>query len=239
VAVAAHELRTPLTVAQGDVSFLLSPPFLPTNPESAHLLNGAMRSLKQLSHIINDLTNLSQVDSEKLDVKLDPLNGPKLLKELEIDFKDQAKAKGLNLSMSVAKDLDAPIILTSQQLVQEILTTMISNAIKFSDEGSVTLSIVNNKEKDDGVTFAVKDTGIGISQSDQKKIFQKFFQSEDYMTRSHGGTGLGLYIAKKLADRLNAEVWFDTKLGEGSTFYLWVPPYKKSRLSSFAGSFNL
>jgi PAS domain S-box-containing protein len=228
-AVAAHELRTPLTIAQGDVSFLLSPPFLPPNPESVHLLNGAMRSLKQLSHIINDLTNLSEVDSQKLNVKLEPLNPLKLLKELESDFNDQAKVKGITIGVKLDEQLDIPVILTSRYVVQEILATLISNAIKFSEEGKIILSVVKNKSQQEGVTFSVTDTGIGISQSDQKKIFQKFFQSEDFMTRSHGGTGLGLYIAKKLADRLTAKLSFETKLGSGSTFYLWVPPYSRDK----------
>jgi len=229
VAVAAHELRTPLTIAQADVSFLLSPPYLPAKPEAVHMLNGAMRSLTQLSHIINDLTNLSRVDSEQLDVKVEPLNPMQLLEELKADFSDQAKAKGLSIVTEFDPSVDVPATLTSRYVVQEILITLISNAIKFTEQGSITLALVQQKDKPDGVTFCVRDTGIGISHSDQKKIFQKFFLSEDYMTRIHGGTGLGLYIAKKLADRLTGSLWFETDLGKGSSFYLWIPPYSRDR----------
>ncbi len=229
IAVAAHELRTPLTIAQGDVSFMLSPPFVPSNPEAVHMLNGAMRSLKQLSHIISDLTSLSKVDSESLDVKLEPLNPLQLLKDLKSDFNDQAKAKGISLITKIDRNIDLPVILTSRYVVQEIMTTLVSNALKFTDEGSVTVSLEYKKDKPEGVTFSVKDTGIGISHSDQKKIFKKFFQSEDYMTRVHGGTGLGLYIAKKLAERLTAKLWFDTELGKGSIFYLWIPNYSQDK----------
>jgi len=229
IAVAAHELRTPLTIAQGDVSFLLSPPFLPENPESVHILNGALRSLKQLSHIISDLTNLAAADSQNLDVKLEPLDCSKLLKDLQTDFKDQASEKGIVLITKIERKTEIPIIYSSRYIVQEILSALINNAIKFSDKGLVTLSIVDNEENEDGVTFAVKDNGIGISQSDQKKIFQKFFQSEDFMTRSHGGTGLGLYIANKLANRLTAKVSFKSNYGKGSTFFLWVPSYSKDK----------
>ncbi len=227
VAVASHELRTPLTIAEGDISFLLSPPYLPKNPESVEMLNGALRSLKQLSHIINDLTNLSEVENERLDVHLEPLNPVALLHDFESDYRDQAKSKGLELRVNIDPRLSSATILTSRYVVREILSIYISNALKFTEKGSITLGVMNPKDEGAGVTFSVTDTGIGISHSDQERIFEKFFQSEEYGTRIHGGTGLGLYIARSLAVRITARVWFETDLNKGSTFYLWVPPYSR------------
>jgi signal transduction histidine kinase len=227
IAVTSHELRTPLTIAESDISTLLTPSYLPENKESVTMLNGALRSLTQLSHIINDLTNLSQVRDEKLEIQLEPLNPMGLLREFHADYIDQAKAKGLDLSVVTDQTIDAPTIMTSRYVVQEILTIFVSNAVKFTEEGKVTLALVRSKEKD-GITFSVKDTGIGISQSDQKKIFEKFFQSEHYTNRVHGGTGLGLYIAKELSNRITAKIWFESELNKGSTFFLWVPPYSKN-----------
>lgn len=232
IAVASHELRTPLTIAQGDISLLLSPPYLPQSQEAVGMLNGALRSLQQLSHIIKDLTNLSQVESEELDVDLEPLNPVALLDEFKTDYLDQAKSKGLNLEVKVDPNLNSSTILTSRYVVREILSIFVSNAIKFTDKGTITLSIMNPENNAQGVTFCVSDTGIGISQSDQKKIFEKFFQSEDYTTRVHGGTGLGLYIAKQLSARITARLWYETELGRGSSFYLWVPPYSKHKQDS-------
>lgn len=232
VAVASHELRTPLTIAQGDISLLLAPPYLPENRESVDMLNGALRSLQQLSNIIKDLTNLSQVENEKLDVELEPLKPVALLHEFQSDYRDQAKAKGLKLEVKVDPNLSSATILTSRYVVREILSIFITNALKFTDKGSVTLSVMNPEDKSPGVTFSISDSGLGISQSDQKKIFEKFFQSEQYTTRVHGGTGLGLHIAKQLAARITARLWFDTELGKGSTFYLWVPPYSKHKKDS-------
>lgn len=232
IAVASHELRTPLTIAQGDISLLLSPPYMPQNQEAVGMLNGALRSLQQLSHIIKDLTNLSQVESEELDVELESLNPVALLDEFKEDYLDQAKSKGLNLEVKVDPNLNSSTILTSRYVVREILSIFISNAIKFTDKGTVTMSVMNPENNAQGVTFGVSDTGIGISQSDQKKIFEKFFQSEDYTTRVHGGTGLGLYIAKQLSARITARIWYETELGRGSTFYLWVPPYSKHKQDS-------
>src|SRR5665213_648210 len=229
VAVASHELRTPLTIAQSEVSMLLAPPYLPDNQESVKMLNSALRSLRQLSHIIKDLTNLSQVENEKLEVELEPLDPVDLLQEFESDYTDQAKAKGLSLKLKADPDPSSSTILTSRYVVREILSIFVANAIKFTDKGSVTLSVVNPEDGSHGVTFCISDTGIGVAQSDQKKIFEKFFQSEDYNTRVHGGTGLGLYIAKQLAARITGRVWFETKLGKGSSFYLWVPAYSKHK----------
>lgn len=230
IAVASHELRTPLTIAQGDISLLLSPP--PENPESVEMLNGALRSLQQLSHIISDLTNLAQVENEQLDVHLEPLDPVSLLHDFQSDYNGQAKAKGLSLEVSVDPHLNSATILTSSYVVREILSIFLTNALKFTEKGSITLNAMNPKDNAAGMTFSISDTGIGISQSDQKKIFKKFFQSEDYSTRVHGGTGLGLYIAQRLAGRITAKIWFETELGKGSTFYLWVPPYSKHKQDS-------
>lgn len=229
IAVASHELRTPLTIAQGNISFLLSPSYLPQNPESVAMLNSALRSLQQLSHIISDLTNLSKVESEELDVQLEPLNPVAMLHEFESDYRDQVKSKGLKLQIEVDPHLSSATILTSRYVVREILSIYVSNAIKFTEKGVINLAVMNPTDSASGVTFKVSDTGIGISRSDQKKIFEKFFQSEDYSTRVHGGTGLGLYIAKNLAGRITARVWFEAGLDKGSTFYLWVPPYSKHK----------
>ena len=226
IAVASHELRTPLAIAESDISTLLSPTFIPPNKESVSMLNGALRSLTQLSHIISDLTNLSTIEDEKFDIDIEPLNPVELLHEFETDYADQVKEKGLQLVIGEVDLDETPSILTSRYVVQEILTIFINNAIKFTDTGSITLSLVPSSQKD-GVTFSVKDTGPGISQSDQKNIFEKFFQSEHYTHRIHGGTGLGLYIAKRLAMRITANIWFDSTLDNGSTFYLWVPPYSQ------------
>lgn len=231
IAVASHELRTPLAIAESDLSLLLSPSYLPQNKESVSMVNGALRSLNQLSHIISDLTNLSQIEDEKFDIELEPLNPIALLREFQADYVDQAKAKGLELKVVGEENADTSTIMTSRYVVAEILTIFISNAIKFTDSGTIILSLMHSMEKD-GITFSVRDTGIGISQSDQKKIFEKFFQSEHYSKRVHGGTGLGLYIAKRLATRITANIWFESELGKGSTFYLWVPPYSKNSKDS-------
>ncbi len=229
IAIASHELRTPLSIAQDQLSFLMMPAYLPKDPEALSMLKGATESLKQLSHVISDMTNYWQADHERLPIDIQPLNPIEMLTQFEADYSAQAKKQGLKLKSKFDPSIGMTSILTSHYVIHEILTVYITNALKFTKEGSITLTVKKRDDKPNGVTFSVSDTGIGISKSEQKKVYEKFFQAEDYTTREQGGTGLGLYIAKKLADRLTAKLWFESELGQGSSFYLWVPPYSKHK----------
>ena len=104
--------------------------------------------------------------------------------------------------------------------MREILQNFITNAIKYTDTGSVTIAA---EKAERGIKFTVHDTGIGISKSDQEKIFDKFFRSEDYRTRKTNGTGLGLYVTLKLARLLHAEIDVKSQLNKGSTFSIFIP----------------
>jgi signal transduction histidine kinase len=104
--------------------------------------------------------------------------------------------------------------------VREILQNFITNALKYTEKGSV---VVGAKPVKDGVLFTVSDTGIGISKSDQERVFDKFFRSEDFRTRATSGTGLGLYVTMKLARIVHAEVSLESELNHGSTFSIFIP----------------
>jgi signal transduction histidine kinase len=106
--------------------------------------------------------------------------------------------------------------------VREILENFVANAVKYTEEGGITVQA--EPSAGGGIVFSVKDTGIGISASDQRQLFTKFYRSEDYRTRKTGGTGLGLYLCLELAERLNAKVWCESVINHGSTFFLEVPP---------------
>ncbi|HEU4715655.1 MAG TPA: ATP-binding protein, partial [Candidatus Saccharimonadales bacterium] len=109
---------------------------------------------------------------------------------------------------------------TSRLYLKELLQNFVTNAIKYTREGSITMVV---KRDGDKITFEVKDTGIGISKSDQAKIFTKFYRSEDYRTRETNGTGLGLYVATKLAKKLGTHIKFKSRLNHGSSFSITIP----------------
>ncbi len=225
IAVASHELRTPLTIAQGYLSLVAGNSNL--EMEVQNDINGAIRSLDQLTHIITDLVRLTDVNDKMLPVDIEAFDPVALVSDLIKDFEGEALAKGLKLRVNVRDSQHMGDLFTSRFLVQQILSSLLSNAIKFTDHGSVNLNLSRSESPDNGVIFIVEDTGLGIARNEQEMVFKKFFQSENYMKRVHGGTGLGLYIAAKLAKRLTAKIWFESEKDKGSKFFLFVPSYDK------------
>ncbi len=226
ISVASHELRTPLAIAEANISTALLPQLSEKiDPQIRQLLGQAHDNIIFLGKLVKDLTTLAEAEKDVLSVQVAVVNAKDLVEQLLKDYETRAAEKGLQLKLAVEDNL--PPIVTSEQHIREILQNFITNALKYTQSGTITLGAQRTPEAPDNLTFSVQDTGIGISTSDQKHLFSKFYRSEDYRTRETGGTGLGLYITQKLAQRLNASIWFESKLNEGSTFYLRVPPFSK------------
>ena len=168
--------------------------------------------------MINDLATLSRAERGKLNVELEAINVVELIKDLIQNYEPSATAKELKLLSQLDPDLS--LLQSSKLYVREILQNFITNAIKYTQTGSVTLSA---KPRYNGVLFEVSDTGIGISKTDKTKVFDKFFRSEDFRTRQSNGTGLGLYVTAKLAKLLHADIGLETEINKGSTFTIFVP----------------
>lgn len=222
ISVVSHELRTPIAIAEGNVG----------NAQVIADKSGDLAQIKEalkqahdqiifLSDMINDLSTLSRAERGKLTVDVESINIHDLLTGLNNLYRPQAAEKGLSLSVELDPNLQ--LLQSSQLYVREILQNFITNAIKYTEKGGVTVSA---KQTPQGVEFAVHDTGIGISKSDQSKIFDKFFRSEDYRTRQSSGTGLGLYVTMKLARLVHAEISMTSELNQGSTFKILVPNLK-------------
>lgn len=222
ISVVSHELRTPITVAEGTVSnvqLMMNRPDIP----SEKLRDGLAMAHDQivfLARMVNDLSTLSRAERGVADGAED-INVRVLVDDLYNEYAPQAKAKNLHFNLDASTNLGT--ISASKLYVQELLQNFITNAIKYTKEGSITLIVTR---KGDDVEFAVKDTGIGISKSDQAKVFNKFYRSEDYRTRETGGTGLGLYVAIKLAKKLGCKINLVSRLNHGSTFSFTLPVKK-------------
>lgn len=220
ISVVSHELRTPIAVAEGNVSNAL---FLLQKTGNVEQLEHALKEshvqILFLASMVNDLATLSRAERGKLTVEVEPINVQALMQELLRSYMPSAQDK--NLDIKIVKSKHAiPELHSSVLYVREILQNFITNAIKYTDKGGVTLSA---EPTDKGVTFTIKDTGIGISKSDREKIFDKFFRSEDYRTRRNNGTGLGLYVTLKLSRLLHAEIDVESELDKGSTFKISIP----------------
>jgi PAS domain S-box-containing protein len=220
ISVVSHELRTPIAITEGNIS----------NAQYITEKTGDMKQVKEaltqahdqtmfLADMINDLATLSRAERGKLVLDIKPIDASALLTTLLNTYKSDAQKKGLELKLAEGTD-KLPTLLSSDLYVREVLQNFITNAIKYTEKGSVTIGA---HIKSHGINFTVTDTGIGISKGDQEKIFDKFFRSEDFRTRQNNGTGLGLYVTMKLARLLHAEIDVKSQLNHGSTFTIYIP----------------
>jgi PAS domain S-box-containing protein len=219
ISVISHELRTPIAIAEGNIS---NAQFSADHGQDAASLRvdleQAHNQILFLADLINDLSTLSRAERGKLTLEVEPINVHDLVTELASNYMGQAHAKQLSLDTRLHPHLE--LLYSSKLYVREVLQNFITNAIKYTEHGSV---IIAAKPGDDGVIFEVIDTGIGISKSDQERVFDKFFRSEDYRTRKTNGTGLGLYVTIKLARLLQADIDIESELNHGSTFTIRIP----------------
>lgn len=223
ISVVSHELRTPIAIAEGNISnaeFIVNKS---GNDNSAVIdaLHQAHDQITFLAGLINDLSTLSRADRGKLNVEIETINAHELVTELVKNYTPDAEAKGLKLYATLDPTLEA--LQSSKLYVREVLQNFITNAIKYTEKGSVTIAA---KPKDTGICFAITDTGIGISKGDQERVYDKFFRSEDFRTRKSNGTGLGLYVTMKLARLVHAELELKSELNKGSTFSVYFPNLK-------------
>lgn len=222
ISVVSHELRTPIAITEGNIGnaeFIV---------EKSGDLNQVKQALKEahsqvifLADMINDLSTLSRAERGTLTLEIEPINVVELVNELAKNYLPECQSKNLQLKIDLDPHLE--VLKSSKLYVKEILQNFITNAIKYTNEGHITISA---KPTDNGVKFSVSDTGIGISKSDQEKVFDKFFRSEDYRTRQSKGTGLGLYVTMKLTRLIHAQISLNSELNKGSTFIIQIPNLK-------------
>lgn len=224
ISVVSHELRTPITVAEGTVSNTLAM----VNGKKdmpASALHGSIKMAHDqiifLARMVNDLSTLSRAergvgdDTEYIDID-------ELMVFLHKEYQASADEQGLAFHLDVKGKIGG--VVTSRLYLGELLQNFITNAIKYTREGSVTL---HAKKVKGVITLAVSDTGIGISKHDQEKIYKKFYRSEDYRTRETGGTGLGLYVAQKLARKIGTIIQLKSRINHGSRFSIELPATKE------------
>lgn len=225
----SHELRTPLHGILG-ISQILEDQII--NPNKKHLVEMLSQSGKRLLNTLNMILNLSRVEANKLDINYTKVNLCQVIKENIRLFEPSAIQK--NLKLEYVSDCNDFIIETDEQMLISVLNNMIDNAIKYTNEGCITvISAVEKYEEKAWVVIKVQDTGIGISEADQKIIFDEFRQVSEGYDRSFEGTGLGLSIMKKYIELLNGKITVESKLGVGSTFTVSLPVHDPLFVESF------
>lgn len=221
VANMSHELRTPLGAILGFTSLLQK-----TNPDNKQkdYLNAIHTAGNSLMAIINDILDLSKIDAGKFIIEKKPFSIPELIHSLQVMFAASAKQKNLKFICVADTSIQYPVLGDPVRLTQ-MLINLVSNAIKFTDTGTVMVSCVEEQREDDKVKirFSIKDTGIGIPPEQAGKIFERFTQGDTDITRKYGGTGLGLHITKQLAELQGGYVSLVNNDGQGAEFSFVLP----------------
>lgn len=224
LSVVSHELRTPVAIVEADISTVLSPHFVAKVPDNVvKLLKSASQNITYLSGLLQDISDLSHSERMVLDVELKNIDIPNFTKSLTDSMHERAKAEGLDLKLAINTTDEK--ILSSEQRVQEILINFLTNAIKYSARvgKTVSLTVKPSEMFSGGVQFAIQDEGIGISASDQKKLFHKFYRSSNTKVQAIKGTGMGLYITQEQAKKIGGDISMSSELGKGSVFMLDIP----------------
>ncbi|MCL2038112.1 PAS domain-containing sensor histidine kinase [Candidatus Saccharibacteria bacterium] len=231
ISTASHEMRTPVAIIEGYLGMLMNPNTATVDSRGMSYAKKAHEAAEHLGNLFQDLLDVTAIDDRRINTKLDLVDAGAAIKQIVEDFQIQAKEKGISLVLeNTGIDGDAKvvaplyIIYVDVDQLKEILGNIIDNAIKYTRKGSVKVSVSADQKR---VRFSVIDTGIGISAEDVPHLFQKFYRIDNGDTREVGGTGLGLYLIKKLTENLGGQVGVESDYGKGSTF--WVEFDRLSR----------
>ncbi len=217
----SHELRTPLNSIIGFLT-LLSDGYYESEEEMHLFTKNALESSRHLLNVINDILDISKIEAGTMDTNIEKVYAGDLLEEIQSLFEMQAEQKGLVLVCSARK---SPLFAAADlQKIKQVLINLVGNAIKFTPEGTVTLTAEPLRSD---ILFEVTDTGIGIPVDKLDKVFQKFIQVDGSATRRYGGTGLGLAISKHLVEMMGGKISIRSDgPGTGTTIRVTVPKWK-------------
>jgi signal transduction histidine kinase/DNA-binding response OmpR family regulator/HAMP domain-containing protein len=222
----SHELRTPLNSIIGFSSVLLGPSGDPLSPDQRMALEKVLKNGKHLLQLINDILDISKLESGRMMLSVETEDISTILSNCVLIVEPLIQSKRLNLTQDIQQGL--PPLTTDIVKVRQILVNLLSNAGKFTEKGGIAITV---RQSDAGiVSFAVKDTGIGIESKNFDTVFEEFQQVDSSSTRKYKGTGLGLPIARRLARMLGGDLTVESEIGKGSTFTLTVPSKLPTRL---------
>jgi signal transduction histidine kinase len=219
LSVMSHELRTPLSVILGYTALIQDKTFGQINPRQEKALETVAYQSGNLLMLINTVIEATQIETGDVVPEKNPVDLRSLLEELKSTYKEPA---GRNLALVWDLSSGIPALETDANKLKHILQHLLSNAIKFTDQGTVTVS-TRYLRPEKSLDFTVTDTGIGIHPDHIPRIFDRFYQVDSSETRPHGGVGLGLYIAQKFTELLGGTISVESEMGKGSRFTVKIP----------------
>ncbi|KAL1878624.1 hypothetical protein VTK73DRAFT_7705 [Phialemonium thermophilum] len=219
----SHEIRTPITGVLGMAELLLD---LELGQEQREYTENIYRSASALLTVINDILDLSKVESGRLDIEEVPFSLSVIVGDVSKMLSFAAQRKNLFFQADIPWDVESDLVVMGDPgRVRQIITNILTNSIKFTNQGSVKFTVVKEKETTDMVEmkFVIEDTGIGIEDAVRDRLFQPFSQGDASTARKFGGTGLGLAICKNLLELMNGRITLESTLGAGTTASFWIP----------------
>ncbi|MFH1783371.1 MAG: ATP-binding protein [bacterium] len=225
VSIVSHELRSPLTSVSGFVDLMLDGETGKINKNQKEFLAIIKDNSRRLLDLIGDLLNLSKIETGTInDIRKEPVDIKKIIKQVCLSFQAQLENKGLSLKMDIEKDLLSKVSADANQIIQ-VMTNLLSNAVKYTPKGgtvSVSLGRIPGY-----IQVMVSDTGMGIAKDDLSHMFEKFYRTDNPKVRELSGTGLGLTITKSIVEKHEGKIWVESELGKGTEFFFTLPVDKE------------
>lgn len=222
ISTVSHELRTPLTSIKGYVDLILEGDTGEINDTQKEFLQIVAQSSDRLAMLVNDLLDVERIESGRIVMKQEPVDIALTVYGALRTFSNEIEKKGLHLLVAIQEPM--PMILGDRERIEQVLANLISNAIKYNRaDGCIKVSA---RPEDAFIRVEVMDSGIGIGEEHQRRLFEKFFRADTSLGREVGGTGLGLSIVKSIVEKLGGRIEVKSKLGEGSTFTILLPAGK-------------
>jgi len=216
VRIVSHQLRSPITNLGWAIDSLMSGDLGRISEDQLEYFKILKENSSRMKELIKDLLITSRIEEGTLPIKKEKVSLTEVIKTLISEFRPFAQASNITVDFFYEENL--PKISTDQNQIKVVLENLLDNAIRYmGKKGKVKINLKKIEKK---ILFEIRDNGIGIPPEDQTYIFQKFFRSE---SRGKGGTGLGLFITKSIIEKLGGKIWFDSKEGEGTTFYFTLP----------------
>lgn len=225
----SHELRTPLAAIKENIDIVLDETAGGINPDQKDFLNSAKRNVDRLGRLINDVLDYQKLESRGMEfhILLGDIN--EVVRETAEAMQSLVSNQGLTLSLNLDDNL--PKVPFDRDKIIQVLMNLISNAVKFTEKGGITLTTGRSKH---GIWVSVRDTGIGIKEKDITKLFHSFVQIESQIDRKPGSTGLGLAISKEILHIHGGRIWAESIYGKGSTFIFLLPIKLKAKKNAIA-----
>ena len=214
----SHEIRTPMNGVIGGCAFLEDTDL---SSEQKKHISMIQQSSQQLLSLVNNVLDFSKIESGKLELEHKPLSLIKIINHATSLFKKDIESKGIKLDF-LRPDETIPNLIGDQTRLNQIIFNLVSNAVKFTIDGGITIYFTDTKKNNDTFEFTlvIKDTGIGIDNKNSSNLFESFTQEDTSTTRKFGGSGLGLAICKQLTELMGGEIWLTSKVGEGTEFHI-------------------